>query len=381
MLFGDTFSQRIGRNHRYHPFNRLTNNQRGSLSHKEQIAVAATGIFAASNAAGAIIQHAGSKFLNNAGKGKKRFRSAPAADTPGQITHYLRQIMPKDHRRIEPIEDATMAEEPPHEPPQLLTANASTQKDENGLGRQTLVTPLPRHIKPGLPEYFTTKIVASLKIIATIPESSNPQARIAIGHLNGNVLVSSADFTNSRVTGQYSNHFNYFAQIYDWYSVQQNELDLTIINPYYKQLYDTSGNANGLQSQTQTPMIITEHDVGKDRPTFSDSLELLLKDPKTSIHMLPAPDLNNPGVLTISRIKSHTDYVNAITEIKTDAMDNVWTLTNTDPGIDYGTFYTFKNFQYHPTKEIIILVRCIQTIQFKEAKTNFKFGNYKLHVE
>lgn len=164
----------------------------------------------------------------------------------------------KDMSEERPKRKSPATAEPP-EPMQIERLAASTPSSTDGLGRQTEVTPLPRHIKPGLPEYYTTKIVTSIRITADINATAYPTALIDIQHLGLKDHITYQGFSNNSprsdgmaISGVYRSFNDYMEQMYDYYVVEKSEYQLSFFLHANKNVY--TGQDNILTSASaQTP--------------------------------------------------------------------------------------------------------------------------------
>lgn len=270
---------------------------------------------------------------------------------------------------MSPAVDKVLHRDDPEEP----TPMAAAPMPAAALGRQTELTPIPRHIKPGIPEYFTTKIVHSVRLRWT----TTANARDQLHNLAINNLAINSNYTSDaqHQKGNGPRWLTYFKDRYDYYCVLKNEFQITFFIPGQKEVVanDNEDGTTTADNTISSDFFVYEYDKGTDDISSVNFPEHIGEVLMVDRHLLRRPTQFETEYLQINRVKTYKDYHDNVTEIKTDALDNIWTAVAADPGIGFQTKFILKSATISKSGQIFAFVRTIKTVQFKEAKEAYKW--------
>jgi hypothetical protein len=310
----------------------------------------------------------------NIGRGIKRTAAGLAVGAQGVIRKTVTSITPSNRatsnlrgamsvrRRIRTTDDDAMDTEDPPKPEALTAAAAAIPATTKG--RQTEITNPPKRIKYGLPEYFTTKLKLNYRYNVTNLGGNTPNVTTDNAADLELRLESIYDVNATEASQQQPQWRDYWANIYDYYTVLGVEYHITIV------------------SEGNEPLMICENTYGADEPaSFAVTHWALGEDPNMTKHYMPKTLTSGvPVVYTIHGHKDHNDYRRDITEIKQDSNDQIWTAVGSDPALSYRLkiMPRFFDDNYVPADGVEVYmayhIDMTFTVQFKEAKVAYKFA-------
>ena len=274
--------------------------------------------------------------------------------------------MSRPSRHIETTEAAAAAGDPMNtSAPEAASGPTATA---NSKTHETQVTPIPRNIKPGLPEYFTTKLVyTDLRALDIDRTTDNNGADLQVR------LNSIYDVLDS-VTGQQQPRWRtYFSTIYDYYTVIGTEVHITGI---------MRRNNSGISRGIDAPVRMLWRTYGADTPsTLAVDAETLLQDLNYKHHTyLPIGDNEDVGFRLPTMYFTHKDYMDKIEEIKQDDKEEIWTPVGASPGLNHRLIVSPRTmFDLGETAmvnnkiQVTYQLKFVYTVQFKESKIGYKF--------
>eukprot|EP00918_Siedleckia_nematoides_P061848 GHVU01134939.1.p1 GENE.GHVU01134939.1~~GHVU01134939.1.p1 ORF type:complete len:359 (-),score=30.16 GHVU01134939.1:62-1138(-) len=260
----------------------------------------------------------------------------------------LRGNQDMSKRRIESTDAAKAAGDP------MQTGEAAAAASIPAAGKQheTPITNPPRHIKAGMPEYFTTKHVYSVNHSKTLGAATNDVAADLKIRLN-----SVYDVLNSEAGQQQPQWRDYFANIYDYYTVLGVEIDIMM-------------HTDGL---TQ-PILMCWNTYGADVPVFTIDGMALRKDLSVN-HAYIRPETGQErSWFHFKGHYDHNDYLNKITEIKQDANAQIWTAKASDPALTHNLHLMPRHIFSGSAQVLDYHVHLVYTVQWKESQVAYKFG-------
>lgn len=272
-------------------------------------------------------------------------------------------------RKIRDPEDVQMSDAaaPGGDPPEAaLAAGAGGLKH---IGRQTPITPLPRHIKPGLPEYFTTKLTYTARIRKDLGPARNVGQDLKF-------IVNGIYDVEGDISGQQQPQWRtWFTNIYEYYTVLNCEYNIHCVIPHI--VNDGGSPVVYTTNHNGSDVFVLWNDYGDSEPSFSKTFEELTRDNRVKSILVPnrvAEGQSGHGMITGDL--THDDYTQHIIEIKTDAQDDIWTPKGENPQVAHKLRIMPRMLeQTHDstTTAMFFFIKLVYTVQFKEVAAAYKF--------
>lgn len=229
-----------------------------------------------------------------------------------------------------------------------------------GKGSETKITPLPKHVTMGMPDYFTTKHTWYNNGFITLTTTSlDSAANDIIIRINS---IYDIFRTSDGASIQQPKWRDHFAAMYDYYAVISMEWRCVLQN-----------HAAG------TAPAGTEYDIlyrtyGDVQPTFVADTQFLRNDPNIKVAHL-GYDVNHKKMTTIGGYLTHADYAGNLHEINQDGQDVIWTAKGTDPLLKHDLhIMPRRKFNATANDRIWHEIELIYTVQWKQQNATYKFN-------
>lgn len=311
---------------------------------------------------------------------------------PSAHQKLLRGSMPND-----PVPQSNKQDDNPE--PMQLTSMSNPQS----MGRATPLSKIPQYVAVGLPEYVTTKMVLSSRFDYHVHrDPASGTLRIGLLGLNTPILDCTKnglwDYENhiSSFTGNnYQFSFrDYWKARYNYYSVIKQEWRISFQRAKVVRTAGTTGN--NVPTVYTNPkelgdIVLLHRTLGKTHPT-TDGTQIfdLFQQAEWATETVPTPQGDETTWAQIHRDITYADYKNTVTEIQTDAMDDLWTPIGNNPGIGYELYIcprhmhvkstatpvdpSDKNLGETPGTVLNVNMYCLMEIQFKELNGTYKWN-------